>query len=229
MATTPRTPATPAMPAGGPLELTVWYDYHCPYSFRAVEWLLGLAPDHVRPSFRPFPLEQVNRDATATAWRLWEQPLDYLHYRERQDRRPLHAFLATALIEATEAPAVVDRFRLGVYRARFDDHADISDVDLVVRLAAAAGADGQRLGRALADEEALGEARAGLATAWREARSEYEIFGVPTLQTPGGRPFYIRLDRAVAPGEAVGLLDRVMGLRRDAPLVIELKLPDPVG
>lgn len=215
--------------AGAPVELTVWYDYHCPYSYRATEWLVGLGPDRVRSRFRPFPLEQVNRDATAESWRLWEQPLDYVHYRERQDRRPLAAFLATALVEETESAGVVERFRLAVYRARFDDKVDITDVALLVRLAAGAGADGGRLASAMADEAALAAPRAGLATAWSEARSTYAIFGVPTLAPAGERPFYLRLERRVEPGrEARDLLDRVLGLRRDAPLVLELKLPDPV-
>jgi hypothetical protein len=215
------------MPESPPLELTVWYDYHCPYSQRVVEWLLGLAPGgRVLPLFRPFPLEQVNRDATAKTWRLWEQPLDYVHYRERQDRRPLHAFLATAVLEELEAPSVVDRFRLAVYRTRFDDLADISDVDLLGRLAAGAGADDRRLTRAMADEASLTAARAGLAGAWHDARSEYAIFGVPTLQPRGERPFYLRLERPVEPAGATDLLDRVIGLRRDASLVVELKLPE---
>jgi predicted DsbA family dithiol-disulfide isomerase len=212
-----------------PLDLTVWYDYHCPYSHRALEWLIGLGPERVRPRFRPFPLEQVNRDATASEWRLWEQPLDYVHYREREDRRPLHAFLATAVLEASEPSEVVDRFRLAVYRARFDDAADISDVDLLVRLALGVGADGRRLAAAMSDETALTPARAGLAVAWSDARSTWEIFGVPTLEPSGARPFYLRLERLVEPGqEASELFDRVIGMRRDAPLVLELKLPDPV-
>jgi predicted DsbA family dithiol-disulfide isomerase len=219
----------PATDDERPLDLTVWYDYHCPYSHRAVEWLIGLGPDRVRPRFRPFPLEQVNRDATASTWRLWEQPLDYIHYRERQDRRPLHAFLATAVLEASEEPDVVDRFRLAVYRARFDAKADISDVDLLVRLAGVAGADDRHLARAMADEAALTAARAGLATAWTEARSTWEIFGVPTLEPAGARPFYLRLERLVVPGsEEIDLLERIMGLRREASLVLELKLPDPI-
>lgn len=218
-----------AAPDGPPLDLTVWYDYHCPYSQRAVEWLIGLGPAHVRPRFRPFPLEQVNRDATATAWRLWEQPLDYVHYRERQDRRPLHAFLATTLLEAFDEPEVVDRFRLAVYRARFDEKADISDVDLLVRLAAEAGADGPSLARAMAEEAALTAARGGLAAAWAEARATWEIFGVPTIEPDGARPFNLRLERPVLPGsEAIDLLERVMGLRRDASLVLELKLPERI-
>ena len=185
------------------------------------------------PHDRPLRLEPTRpaaaRDATAAEWRLWEQPLDYVHYRERQDRRPLHAFLATAVLEAVEAPATVDRFRLAVYGARFDDRVDISDVDLLVRLAAAAGADALRLGGAMADEASLAAARAGLATAWTDARATWEIFGVPTIEPFGERPFYLRLERLVEPGpEAIDLLGHVMGLRRDASLVLELKLPDPI-
>ena len=183
----------------------------------------------MRPRFRPFPLEQVNRDATAESWRLWEQPLDYVHYRERQDRRPLAAFLATALVEETASADVVERFRLAVYRARFDDKVDISDVALLVRLAAGAGADGRRLASAMADEAALAGPRAGLARAWSDARSAYAIFGVPTIEPAGERPFYLRLERRVEPGrEARDLLDRVLGLRREASIVLELKLPEPV-
>jgi hypothetical protein len=86
----------------GPVEVDVFYDFHCPYCFRAVEWLAALGPDVVQPTFRLFALEQVNRDPEAREWRLWEQPLDYEHYRGRQDRRPLAAFLAMTHVEATE-------------------------------------------------------------------------------------------------------------------------------
>ena len=102
-------------------------------------------------------------------------------------------------------------------------------MDLLVRLAGDAGADARGLAGAFADEAALTAGRAGLATAWADARATWEIFGVPTLQPDGEPPFYLRLERLVAGGtEAVSLLDHVMGLRRDVPLVLELKLPDPV-
>jgi predicted DsbA family dithiol-disulfide isomerase len=118
----------------GPVEVDVFYDFHCPYCFRAVEWLAALGPDVVQPAFRLFALEQVNRDPEARDWRLWEQPLDYEHYRGRQDRRPLAAFLAMTHVEATEPEDVATRFRIGVFAARFEDGEDITRLSVLERV-----------------------------------------------------------------------------------------------
>ena len=175
---------------------------------------------------------------------MWDQPLDYVHYRERADRRPLHAFLATWVLEASEPADVVDRFRLAVYRARFDrpaatdraavlaeaaDISDISDTALLVRLATEAGADGARLRDVFASPAEQAAARADLATAWADARSEYEIFGVPTIEWPGATPFYLRLERQISPGdEALDLLKRLVSLRGGAPYDLDIKLPEHI-
>ena len=209
-----------------PLELDVFFDYHCPYSERAIRWLELLGPERIRPRYLFFPLEQVNRDAAASEWRLWEQPLDYGHYRGRQDRRALPSFLVTALLEADEMPEVVSRFRLAVLDARFREAADLSDLALLRRVAADAGADAARLEAALADPVRVATARKRIADDWREARSEYLIFGVPTLRPHEGAPFYLRLERGPGPEEAVGLFDRLIELRRAAPFLVELKVPE---
>ena len=125
-----------------PLPITVWYDYHCPYSRRAVAWLDGLGRDRVEPTYRAFPLEQVNLDPSANTWRIWDQPLDYEHYRGRPDRRGLVAFLATEVLATTESPETMCRFREAIYAARFDARADISDVETLFE--AATTADGGR-------------------------------------------------------------------------------------
>jgi hypothetical protein len=218
-----------------PLELTVWYDYHCPYSRRAVAWLDGLGPARVRPAYRAFALEQVNVDPAAIEWQIWTQPLDYEHYRGRQDRRGLAALLATELLAAAEEPGVVARFRAEVYAARFDRTADIADPATLAAAAVAAGATsagngGGALLAALADETALTPARARLAADWAAARAEWEVFGVPTLQFEGDAPIYLRLEREPDPGaEAVDLLDRLVGLGRAAPYVLEVKRPEPAS
>jgi hypothetical protein len=223
-------PARAARPAGfGPRAVELFMDYHCPYSHRATAWLDGLPADLVTVSHRLFALEQVNRDPTATAWRLWEQPLDYVHYRERQDRRPLAAFLATAILEATEPPEVVTRFRLGVYAARFEQGGDIADLDVLDGVALAAGVARGRLGEGLADPTQAAAARQRIADDWAGSRAEYATFGVPTLRIDGGVPFYLRLAGPVDPASGAAFLTAILDFRAAAPGVLELKVPERVA
>jgi predicted DsbA family dithiol-disulfide isomerase len=212
-----------------PIDVELFIDYHCPYSHRAVEWLDALEPGRVHLRHRLFALEQVNRDAAALEWRLWEQPLDYAQYRGKQHRRSLAAFLATAIVEAAEPPQVARQFRRGVYAARFEDRADISDVEVLERAAGAAGAAPGRVRDGLANPDAVATARARIAEDWAAARAEYAIFGVPTLRIGGSRPLYLRLARALGTDEGPGFLDALVAFRAAAPDVLELKVPEPVA
>ncbi len=224
-------PREMAVMVPSPIDLTVCYDYQCPYSARAVRWLEGLGRETVQVRYRMFPLEQVNRDPEATTWRLWEQPLDYAHHRERPDRRSLAAFLATALLEdRAEAraiePEVVVRFRLAVYRARFDDGADISDPGVLRLAATEAGVPADVVATGLHDDAVQARARARLAADWAVTRGEGGVFGVPTLILPDDRPVYLRLAREPEGAEAGDLLRRLVELRRAAPWLLELKLAE---
>lgn len=204
------------------MDLTVFIDYQCPYSDRAVRWLEGLGPDRVRVRYRLFSLEQVNRDQDATSWRLWDQPLDYEHYRGHDDRRSLAAFLVTKVLEAFQ-PGVVAQFRLAVFGARFREGADISSIQAVRALAVAAGADPGRLDALLADPGVVADARRAIAEDWAAARERYRTFGVPTLDFGAGAPLYLRLERDPAPDEGRSFFDRLAELRRAAPFLLELK------
>ena len=208
--------------------IELFMDFHCPYSYRATAWLDGLDPDRVVVRHRLFGLEQINRDASASDWRLWEQPLDYLHYRERQDRRPLAAFLAMAIFEATETAEVAGRFRLGVYAARFEQAADISDLEVLEAISVAVGmARGELRGR-LDDPSLDRAARGRIADDWAAGRAEFAVFGVPTLRIAGGVPFYLRLAGPVAADAGAGFLDALLAFRDAAPDVVELKQPEAV-
>ena len=200
-----------------PLELTVWCDFQCQYSERAIRWLDGLGPRVVRPTYRAFGQEQVNRDASATTWRLWEQPLDYEHHGGKPWKRSLAAFLATAILDAAGEPEVATRFRHAV----------------LVELAGVAGADAGALAEALAGSTPDGlrrqaDARARIAADWVAARADFAIFGVPTLRWGLIAPIYLRLRHVPEPDEARSLFDALVDLRERFPLVLELKEPGRV-
>jgi hypothetical protein len=211
-----------------PLELTVFYDVHCPYSDRVLAWLADLGRDAVTPAYRTFPLEQVNHDPSATEWRIWEQPLDYEHYQGRQDRRALHAFVAIVLAERLAPVGAVDRFRLLVSRARHGLGRDVTERAFLLELAEEAGVDARALAELLDDEDAQAWARRRIADDWADARAEYEIFGVPTLRLDGVAPFYLRLERVPRGEDARELLDSIRGFGRRLPQVLEIKVPERV-
>lgn len=213
------------------LAMTVWYDHQCTYSNRAIRWLDGLGPGVVQVTYRAFGLEQVERDASATTWRLWDQPLDYEHHDGRPWKRSLGAFLATAVVEGTDGPQVLSRFRHAVLDARWTDKRDLSDSAVLVDLAEASGADARTLADALAGTGTDGvtrqaAARARIAADWAAAHTDHAIFGVPTIRWGDIAPIYLRLDHLPDPDEALPLFEALVDLRERFPLVLELKQPD---
>lgn len=212
-----------------PLRVELFMDYHCPYSYRVAGWLDDLGPARVAVRARLVALEQFNRDAAATEWRLWEQSIDYVHHRQRQNRRSLTAFLATAIVEAAEPAEVASRFRRDVYAARFIERDDIGDPAVLARLADVAGAAPRRIRDGFADPAAITVARRRLAEDWAAARSEYAIFGVPTLRFGTARPYYLRLADRVEPADGRRVLDALLAFRADVPDLLELKLPEPIA
>jgi DSBA-like thioredoxin domain len=213
------------------LAMTVWYDYQCQYSNRAIRWLDGLGPGVARVTYRAFGEEQVQRDASATAWRLWEQPLDYEHHEGKPRKRSLAAFLATAIVAATGDPATVARFRHALLDARWTDKRDLADPAVLVELAGATGADARTVAETLAGTGASGAARQAaarerIAADWAAAHTDHAIFGVPTIRWGDVAPVYLRLAHLPDPDEAQPLFDALVDLRERFPLVLELKQPD---
>ena len=207
-----------------PTKLDLFYDFHCPYCYRAVDWIGGLGQDVVDAEYRLFALEQVNRDPGADGWRLWEQPLDYRHYRDRQDRRPLAPFLAMTHVEAVESADVAARYRLGVFALRFDEHEDITDIGRLAHALTEAGGDGHRLKERFDDAAADVAARVRIATDWEDARRDFLVFGVPTLRLEGvTRPYYLRLEQRLTPADGRAFWDRFVGLLVEAPYLLEIK------
>lgn len=209
----------------------VFFDFHCPYSYRAVRWLVALGPEQVALEYRFLSLEQLNRDPEATAWRIWEQPLDYEHHRGRADRRSLAAFLATAFADGAGdsplEPDLAERYRLAIFAARHEDRLDISDPAVLERVAGSVGIAPEWLTARFADPGAVAAARARIAADWTAARSPFRCFGVPTLVIDGSRPVYLRLERVPVVDEGERLLAWLIERTTLLPFVIEAKLPEP--
>ncbi len=53
------------------------------------------------------------------------------------------------------------------------------------------------------------------------------VFGVPTIKFGDSAPVYVRLASPVSPGEGPALLAAFLAFRAAAPMVVEVKEPEP--
>src|SRR3982074_982749 len=128
------------------IELEVFYDYLCPFVYRASVLLQNLGRSHApRPniSWRYFSLTQVN--SKDDGWTVWDAPAS-----ERVRGR-----LAFKAAEAARRQDRFDELHLPLLEARHRDRLDIEQVDVVERVAVDAGLDLERLRQDIADPDIL--------------------------------------------------------------------------
>lgn len=188
-----------------PDALTVYYDYTCRYSYRAMHWL-DLAPD-VDIRWATFSLKEVNSKPDEPS------PLD-------PDAPPSISVLALALAHAARG-ADFDRYHHAVFEAMHGEERKVGEDELFAH-ASDAGVDvgafeairGSWIGR-VADEH-------------NGAIRRWGVYGTPTVQLGSGAT-YLRLGEVPAsPEEALdllGALDRIASSPAD--LVEFFRPPKP--
>ena len=203
--------------------LTIYYDYTCPFAYRAVRLISEI--EQTRPTvavtWRFFSLEQINAPGRGLGenWKLWEQPLDYTSTRRSRRARSLASFLVTHAAQGQHSPAQVAQFRLAVYDAFHNKHADISDPEVLFDLAARCGLNVDDL-RA---NWLLDAARERLRTDI-ENGFEAGAFGVPTLVINGCEATYLRLSAyPIEAAERETLFDELVHMLTQRPYLQELK------
>ena len=203
-----------------PERVTVYFDYTCPFSWRAaevVEWVarpLGLSFE-----WRHFSLYQFNHDPRER-WQLWNEPIDP---EDDLGSKGLLPFLASqaARKQGQEAFAA---FRLGLLRARHRDHRRLSR-DTIDDVAACAGLHMPRFVNDLANPEC----RTVLAQEHHYAAAR-DVFGTPTFVLPGGEVSYLRIRQLPeGPEEALKLFRDFRHLLEAYPYLETVRRPRPKG
>lgn len=205
------------------MHITVFFDYLCPFAWRASRWLDVLATQ--RPElvidWRYFSLEQVNVPADSD-WRLWEQSPDYAGFNGWNKYRGLNAFWATEAVRRQDAGAF-SQFRRAVYDARHEANLDIHDRQVLAEMAQRTGIDMERYARDVADRSLL----TVLQHDHEYAKATYQCFGVPTVCFDNGYAVYIKLSALVSDADAGPLFDDVCHNATHRPWLAELKRPNP--
>src|SRR5579864_2491893 len=199
------------MADSGLIEFDVFYDYLCPYVYRASELIEGVSASgrELKVGWRYFSLSQIN--SKNEGWTAWDAP----------QSEAVRGRLAFKAAEAARRQGQFAGLHMPLLRARHRDRLDIDDADVVERVAQDSGLDLERFRNDIADPSIL----EALARDHREAVTRHGVFGTPTFVFRDGTSAYVRLSEAVEPSEAPELFDRVMAVAAREPRILEVKRP----
>ena len=204
--------ASPNRIAGPARQLDVYYDYFCPFVYRASVLLQNVRDSGERQleiRWRYFSLAQVN--SKDDGWTVWEAP-ESEHVRGR---------LAFKAAEAARRQNGFEDFHNRLLRARHVDRVEIDQVALVERVAEESGLDLDRFRKDVADPKIL----SALERDHRGAVAEHGVFGTPTFVFPGGQAAYVRLSEAPEVVDSLSIFDRLVSIAADEPRILEIKRP----
>lgn len=199
--------------------VTIYFDYGCPYVYRAAEWIHTLKQHSEAPpqvTWRYFSLAQVNYKAQ-DGWALWDAPNQDPDWSEQNYARGLRFFWASAAAKE-QGQEAFDRFHLALLYAIHAERQEFASFEPVLEVAQSAGLDTDRMARDLANQDLLQQVAEG-----HKAGSELNVFGVPTFYFAGANPAYLKLSRVLEPDEAVEFWEMYQRLVAQNSYVIEIK------
>jgi predicted DsbA family dithiol-disulfide isomerase len=194
------------------IEFELFYDYRCPFVYRASQMLESVRDSGERMldvSWRYFSLTQVN--SMDQGWTVWGAP----------PAEPVKGRLAFQAAEAARRQGAFDNFHMALLHARHRDRADIEDASVVEQVAAESGLDLERFRNDIADADIL----RALARDHEDARARYGVFGTPTFVFAGGAAAYVRLAQVPPAADAVRVFDEVVAVAAHEPMILEIKRP----
>lgn len=201
----------PILAAAPARQFDVFYDYLCPFVYRASVLLQNVLESGERPlaiRWRYFSLAQIN--SKDEGWTVWDA--------SDSEARGRLAFKAA---EAARRQDAFDAFHMALLRARHQHRADIDDVTVVERVAEDTGLDLDRFRKDIADVQII----SALERDHRAARTEHGVFGTPTFVFQDGAAAYVRLAEAPEAADSVGIFDRLISIAADEPRILEIKRP----
>lgn len=199
---------TPASPAKAPRQLVFWFDIHSPWAYLAARRINALAERHkAELTWKPFQLprliEKINgrrpleENAAFVDWfqqdiRDWAEVEGVtIRYHPRY---PLPNSRALRACLHAGDHGLMDTFALAVFKAYWEDEADISDLKVIEAIANEVGLDGPATAAAATDSHYKSRLEDNTAEA-----IERGLFGTPTVES--GEKLFFGFDR-------LGLLER---------------------
>jgi 2-hydroxychromene-2-carboxylate isomerase len=192
------------------MEFEVYYDYTCPFVYRASLLLASVAAKRALDvSWRYFSLTQVN--SKDEGWTVWGAPTG-------EKVRGRLAFMGA---EAARRQDRFEPFHATLLRARHEGRINVDEVEAIEQVAEDSGLDLDRFRRDLADPTIL----AALARDHTHAVSMHGVFGTPTFVFPNDASAYIRIAEVPGADDALKMFDSLIAIAADEQRVLEIKRP----
>jgi predicted DsbA family dithiol-disulfide isomerase len=194
------------------MDFEVYYDYHCPFVYRASVLLAGVRGTGQRSlgvRWRYFSLTQVN--SRNHGWTVWGAP----------ESEPVRGRLAFKAAEAARRQGRFDVFHAALLNARHRDRLDIDDVAVVEQVAVDSGLDLETFRTDIASASIVG----ALASDHEHAVATHGVFGTPTFVFPNGSTAYVRLSEGPTGPDALRVFDSLLAVAADEPRILEIKRP----
>jgi predicted DsbA family dithiol-disulfide isomerase len=204
---------SPILNAAPARQFELFYDYLCPFVYRASVLLQNVRDSGERQldiTWRYFSLTQVN--SKDEGWTVWDAP----------DSEFVRGRLAFKAAEAARRQHRFEDIHLPLLHARHRDRLDIDEVAVVERVADEAGLDLDRFRKDVADPDIV----QAIARDHEAAVKGYGVFGTPTFVFPNGASAYVRLSEAPEGSDAVRVFDRIVLVAGDEPRILEIKRPN---
>lgn len=197
----------------------VFYDYLCPYVYRAGLWMAELQTLHgdLDVTWRYFPLKQVNN--TREDWYLWEQPTTDPDWADRRSASGLRGFWG-AEAARQQGEQAFRRFHMALLKAVHAKNLSLGDDETVRTAARIAELDLEQWEQDYGNTDLLERIRDD----YRAAR-EQGIFGTPTFVFPDVRPAYLKLTDVVPEDEVDAYWQTFVRTVAEQPLFLEIKRP----
>src|SRR6266571_4366745 len=192
------------------IELEVFYDYNCPFVYRAARMLAGAGAERdMRVTWRYFSLTQVN--SREEGWTVWGANGTEL----------VRGRLAFKAAEAARRQGRFDDLHPVLLTARHRDRLDLDDRHVIEGLAENAGLDMQRFRQDIEDPDIL----SSLARDHQQAVTLHGVFGTPTFVFAAGGSAYVRLADAPEAADVVRIFDTLVAVAAHEPRILEIKRP----
>ena len=192
------------------MEFEVYYDYTCPFVYRASLLLASVAAERaIDVSWRYFSLTQVN--SKEEGWTAWNAPAG-----ERVRGR-----LAFMAAEAARRQDRFEPFHAALLRARHEGRINIDEAEAIEQVAEDSGLELGRFRSDVADPTIL----AALERDHTHAVSVHGVFGTPTFVFPNGASAYIRIAEVPSAHDAARMFDSLIAIAADEQRVLEIKRP----